>query len=136
MDTATADSHIIQRALDLCQAIVDQPDFQALKRNIDTFRSDEGVKFQYQQLTDLGRMLQMKQREGIELDPQEVSQFEMMREEFLGNPTANGFLDAQEQMQELHHTISRLLDKTFELGRKPSFDDLNEGSCGSGCGCH
>jgi hypothetical protein len=26
--------------------------------------------------------------------------------------------------------------KTFELGRVPSEEDLQEGSCGHGCGCH
>jgi cell fate (sporulation/competence/biofilm development) regulator YlbF (YheA/YmcA/DUF963 family) len=136
MDTATADSRIIHRALDLCQAIVEQPDFQELKKSIDAFMENEMVKFQYQQVSELAQMLQIKQSNGLELKPEEVGQFEALREDFLKNPTAQNFLDAQKQMQELHQTVSRLLDKTFELGRRPEFEDLQDGSCGSGCGCH
>ncbi len=135
MDTATAESHIIQRTLDLCQAVVEQPDFQSLKQSIDAFMADEPVKFQYQQLNEAGQLLQMKQRDGIELMPEEIAQFETMREEFLNHPTAKAFLDAQQQMQQLHQAVGRFLDKTFELGRRPGYEDL-DGSCGSGCGCH
>jgi cell fate (sporulation/competence/biofilm development) regulator YlbF (YheA/YmcA/DUF963 family) len=136
MDTATAESHIIQRTLDLCQAVVDQPDFQSLKKSIDAFMADEPVKFQYQQLNEAGQLLQMKQRDGIELTPEDIAQFETMREEFLGNPTAQGFLDAQQQMQQLHEAVGRLLNKTFELGRRPTYEDLQDGCCGGGCGGH
>jgi cell fate (sporulation/competence/biofilm development) regulator YlbF (YheA/YmcA/DUF963 family) len=135
MDTATADSRIIQRTFDLCEAIVEQPDFQELKKSIDSFMDDEMLKFQYQQVSELAQLLQMKQSEGLEVKPEEVGHFEALREEFLKNPTAQGFLAAQQQMQELHQTVGRILDKTFELGRKPQFDDLDNG-CGSGCGCH
>jgi len=136
MDTATAESHIIQRTLDLCGAIAEQPDFQALKERLDAFMSDELLKFQYQQVNDLGQLLQMKQSDGLELKPEEIAQFEGLREEFMKNPVAQGFLDAQQQMQQLHQAVARLLDKTFELGRRPGHEDLQDGSCCGGCGCH
>lgn len=136
MDTTTADSPILRRTLELCEAIVEQPDFKALKGRIDAFMSDDLAKFQYQQVNDLGQMLQMKQENGMELQPEEIGRFEAVRKEFLSNPVATDFLDAQREMQELHQTVARALDKTFELGRRPSQDDLQDGSCGSGCGCH
>jgi cell fate (sporulation/competence/biofilm development) regulator YlbF (YheA/YmcA/DUF963 family) len=136
MDTATEQSTITQRTLDLCQAIVDQPDFLALKEKFDAFMEDEPLKFQYQQLNDLGQLLQMKQADGFELKPEEIAQFESLREEFLGNPTAQGFLDAQQQMQQIYKTVGKLIDKTFELGRRPNDEELQDGSCcGGGCGC-
>ncbi len=136
MDSATEQSTITQRTLDLCQVIVDQPDFVALKEKFDTFMSDEPLKFRYQQLNDLGQLLQMKQADGLELKPEEIAQFESLREEFLGNPTAQGFLDAQQEIQKIHQTVGKLIDKTFELGRCPSDEDLQDGSCcGGGCGC-
>ncbi|MEA3210746.1 MAG: hypothetical protein QOE70_3803 [Chthoniobacter sp.] len=136
MDTATAESQIIQRTLDLCQAIAEQPDFQALKERLDAFMSDEYLKFQYQQVNDLGQLLQMKQSDGLELKPEELAHFETMREELLKNPTAQGFIDAQQQMQQLHQAVGKLIDKTFELGRRPKDEDLQDGSCCGGCGCH
>ena len=49
---------------------------------------------------------------------------------------ARGFIDAQEEMHELQHTIQKQINKTLELGRVPNPEDLAEGSCGHGCGCH
>jgi cell fate (sporulation/competence/biofilm development) regulator YlbF (YheA/YmcA/DUF963 family) len=135
MDTASTESYIIKRTLDLCQAVVEQPDFQALKERIDAFMGDELLKFQYQQVNDLGALLQMKQNDGLELKPEEIAKFGELREEFLQNPTAQAFLDAQEEMQRLHQAVTRLLNKTFELGRRPEFEDLQDGSCCGGCGC-
>lgn len=136
METTTAESTITQRTLDLCQAIVDQPDFLAMKEKFDAFMVDELLKFQYQQLNDLGQLLQMKQADGLELKPEEIAQFESLRAEFLGNSTAQGFLDAQQQMQQIHQAVGKLIDKTFKLGRRPNEEDLQDGSCcGGGCGC-
>jgi cell fate (sporulation/competence/biofilm development) regulator YlbF (YheA/YmcA/DUF963 family) len=135
MDTATSESTITQRTLDLCQAIAEQPDFLALKEKFDAFMDDELLKFQYQQLNDLGQLLQMKQADGLELKAEEIATFEAMREGFLGNSTAQGFLDAQQQMQQIHQTVGKLIDKTFELGRRPTEEDLQDGSCCGDCGC-
>ncbi len=135
MDTSAKDSGIIRRTLDLCHAVAEQPDFQTLKQGIDLFMADEFLKFQYQRLNDLGGLLQMKQSEGIELKPEEVEQFETLRGELLANPVVTGFLSAQEQLQELHKVVGKFLDKTFELGRRPEYEEIHDGSCG-GCGCH
>jgi len=138
MDTTATESQIVKRTLDLCEVIAGQPDFQTLKERIDAFMSDELLKFQYQQLNEMGQLLQMKQADGLELKPEEISQFEAMREEFLGSATAQGFLSAREQMQQIHQTVGKLIEKTFELGRRPTEEDLQDGSCcgGGGCGCH
>ena len=134
METKAKESQITQRTLDLCQAIVDQSDFQALKEKLDAFMSNELLKFDYQQLNGLGDLLRMKQGQGIELKPEEVAQFETLRERFLNDPVAQGFLDAQEQLQQLHETVSQFLNKTFELGRRPEYEDVHDGSCGN-CNC-
>ncbi len=134
MDTATSESTITQRTLDLCQAIVEQPDFSAIKEKFDAFMDDEPLKFQYQQLNDLGQLLQMKRADGLELKPEEIAKFGSLREAFLGNPTAQGFLDAEQQMQQIHQSVGKLIDKTFELGRQPTEEDLQDGMCCGGCG--
>lgn len=135
MDISAKESGILQKTLDLCQAIVEQPDFQALKSQCDAFLADERLKFHYQQVNDLGGLLQMKQSHGLELKPEEIAEFEKLREEFLGDPVAQGFLQAQQQFQQLHQTVDRYLDKTLELGRRPEFEEIHDGSCGD-CGCH
>ncbi len=135
MDTSANESIIVERSLDLCQAIVDQPDFPALKAKLDAFMGDELLKFQYGQLNDLGNLLQMKQGNGMELKPEEIGEFEALRGQLLGNPVVLGFLEAQEELQKIHQVVGRALDKTFELGCRPDQNDLHDGSCCGG-GCH
>jgi hypothetical protein len=54
----------------------------------------------------------------------------------LNNPVARGFLDAQEELQQVQQSVHKYIKKTLELGRMPAEEDLAEGSCGHGCGCH
>jgi hypothetical protein len=49
---------------------------------------------------------------------------------------ARGFLDAQQALHQLQETVTQQLTKTLELGRMPTKEDFESGSCGSGCGCH
>ena len=132
----TEDTLIIQKTKELCQAILDQSDFQNLRRQIDTFMTDDEAKSQYQFLSEKGEYLQQKQQIGSQLTPDEVAEFEQHREAFLNNPVARGFLDAQQSMQKLQESVQQYVTKTFELGRVPEPDDLSSGSCGHGCGCH
>jgi cell fate (sporulation/competence/biofilm development) regulator YlbF (YheA/YmcA/DUF963 family) len=80
--------------------------------------------------------LQQKQHQGHALEPAEISDFESKREALLKNPVATSFLDAQEELHKLQSSIQKQISKTIELGRLPVAADLEEGSCGSGCGCH
>jgi hypothetical protein len=47
---------------------------------------------------------------------------------------AKGFLDAQNEMHVLQHGVQRVVNRTFELGRVPAQEDLQD--CGGGCSCH
>lgn len=135
MDTLVKESGLVLKTRELCQAVTEQTDFLVLKEKVDAFMADELLKFKFQQVNDMGGMLQLKQSQGMELKPEEIAQFETLREDVLGNPVAQGFLDAQQQMQQLHQMVDKFLDKTFELGRQPEFEEIHDGSCG-GCGCH
>ena len=135
MESTSKESPIIQKTLELCQAVAEQPDFQALKGKLDAFMRDELVKFQFQQVNDLNELLQMKQRSGLALKDEEIAQFDALREELFKNPVAQGFVEAQQELQKLHDALGRFVNKTFELGRSPEYEDVFDGSC-SDCGCH
>ena len=121
---------------ELCEAILEQLQAGGIRRRIDTFLADSAARGQYESLMSKGQALQEKQHQGQTLDPAEVSAFESDRDALLRNPVASGFLDAQEEMHDLQHSVQKVVAKTIELGRLPSADDLAEGSCGHGCGCH
>lgn len=122
---------------ELCEAILEQIQSNGIRKRIDTFLADSVTRGQYESLMSKGQALQEKQHHGQPLEPAEVSAFETDRDALLKNPVASAFLDAQEEMHDLQHSVQKTVAKTIELGRIPSADDLAEnGSCGHGCGCH
>jgi cell fate (sporulation/competence/biofilm development) regulator YlbF (YheA/YmcA/DUF963 family) len=126
-----------QKTKELCKAIVEQPEMSSIRGRIDAFMSNAVARGQYDTVTTKGQALQEKQSRSLPLDNAEIADFEKHREALLNNPVARGFLDAQEELHELQHSIQKYVSKTLELGRVPVEEDLKEnGSCGHGCGCH
>jgi cell fate (sporulation/competence/biofilm development) regulator YlbF (YheA/YmcA/DUF963 family) len=136
MQTTLEESAITQKTKELCQAILDQPEFQAIRRQIDSFMTDEAAKSQYQLVSERGEFLHHKQQQGLTLSNEEITEFEQQREALFNNPVARGFLDAQQEMHKMQESVGQYVSKTLELGRVPTSDDFQSGSCGSGCGCH
>src|SRR5262245_58928790 len=134
MTTQTADSAILEKTRELCQAIVAQPEFQSIRSRIDAVMADESAKIQYQNVMEKGEMLQHKQQMGVALSAEEISEFEKNRDALVSNPIARDFLDAQQAMHKVQESVGQYVAKTFELGRAPTDEDF--GSCGHGCGCH
>ena len=122
---------------ELCEAILKEIHTGGIRTRIDTFMSDATARGAYESLMSRGQSLQEKQHHGSPLDPTEIAAFEKDRDALLKNPVAAGFLDAQEEMNELQTSVKKKVAKSIELGRIATADELSEGgSCGSGCGCH
>ena len=136
MQTETELSPVVQKTRELCQSILDQPEVQTIRRHVETFMANDKLRGQYDALMVKGQNLQQKQQAGLPLDGAEITDFEQLRESFLNNPVAKGFLDAQEEMHKMQQSVSEYVSKTFELGRVPGENDLESDSCGHGCGCH
>lgn len=126
---------IEEKTRELCQTIVDQPEMASIRNRIDAFLSDAGARGQYESVMSKGNALHEKQHNGHPLDETEIADFEKHRDELLKNPAARGFLDAQEELHDMQHSVQRHISKTFQLGRLPTEAELEEGSCGHGCGC-
>jgi cell fate (sporulation/competence/biofilm development) regulator YlbF (YheA/YmcA/DUF963 family) len=135
METLNEETVITQKTRELCQAIVEQPSFQSIRRQIDEFMANDEAKMLYQVLSERGEYLQHKQTQGAQLTNEEIAEFEQQRDAFVNNPVARGFMDAQQQIQQMQESVNKYLTKTFELGRLPGPEDLSSG-CGTGCGCH
>lgn len=127
---------ILQKTRELCEAIIKQPEFQTIRRQMDSFMADEKAQQAYESLSEKGRHLQHKQSQGLELSQTEIDAFDSERAAFFKNPVAKGFVDAQEAMHHIQGEVTAYVSKTFELGRVPTAEDLESGGCGHGCGCH
>lgn len=136
MQTTIEETPVLQKTRELCQAILDQPNMSSIRQRIDAFLGDEKSREQYDNLMAKGQMLQQKQQAAMPLAGDEIAAFEQDREALLNNPVARGFLDAQEELHSMQESIHQYVNKTLELGRMPTDEDLNGGGCGHGCGCH
>ena len=136
MQTTIEETAVTQKTRELCQAILDQPNMRDIRQRIDAFMGDEKSRRQYDSLMAKGQSLHEKQHNS-RLTDEEIKSFEADREALLKNPVARGFLDAQEELQSMQESIHQYVNKTLELGRIPTEEDLGGGgSCGHGCGCH
>lgn len=127
---------IEEKTQELCETLLAAPEMISIRKRMDTFMADTAARGQYDSLMAKGQALQEKQHHGQQLDSAEIADFEKNRELLLANPIARSFLDAQEELQTIQGSIQKHVAKTLELGRLPKAEDLEEGSCGSGCGCH
>ena len=136
MQTQINGSTLADKTRELCEAILADPQMGSIRQRIDTFMADGQARNQYETVMNKGQALQEKQQNSLPLSGEEISDFEKHRDVLLGNPVARGFLDAQEELHDIKHSIQKQVSKTLELGLLPSEDELEESSCGHGCGCH
>lgn len=135
MQTTTEEKPVIQKTRELCQTILEQPNMQSIRRRIDTFMADEKTRNQYDGLVNKGQILQQKQQQSTPLTGEEIADFEQHREALLQNPVARDFLDAQEELHQVQQSVHQYVNKTLELGRLPTDQELSGDGCGHGCGC-
>lgn len=136
MALTAEDSLIVQKTRELCQSILDHPEFQSLRKDIDSFMANENARQDYQSLVEKGEELNHKQHQGVRLSQDEIDAYENHRTRVVNNPVAAGFIRAQQEVHGIQESVNRFLSKTFELGRVPSGEELDGGGCGHGCGCH
>ncbi len=121
---------------ELCQVIVEQPEFKQIREQIESFQNDPEAMDLYQQMNQTRQSLEGKQERGMPLTQDEIAVFEKQRDAFLGNPVASAFLEAQQVIHDVRKSVNQYVTRTFELGRMPQPEDLAEASCGHGCSCH
>ena len=107
---------IEEKTRELCQTIVDQPEMASIRRRIDTFLADAGARGQYETVMSKGSALHEKQHNGQTLDGAEIADFEKHRDELLKNPAARGFLDAQEELHGIQHSIQKTRFQNLRVG--------------------
>ena len=136
MQNTSENSVVIQKTKELCQTLVDQPEFRSIRQRIASFQADGHAQSLLQCLNEKREDLQAKQQEGAPLTPQEIAEFEQRRDAFLQHPLASAFLQAQQEMHDVRQIVNTYLTRTFELGRLPLAEELASASCGHGCACH
>jgi cell fate (sporulation/competence/biofilm development) regulator YlbF (YheA/YmcA/DUF963 family) len=135
METLVENTKVLNKTKELCQAILDEPNMNSIRRRLDAFMSDETARNLYDGLVTKGQALQQKQQLSMPVSGEEVADFEQHRTALFSNQIAADFLDAQEELHKVQESVQQYVSKTLELGRLPTDDELRGGSCGHGCGC-
>ena len=81
-----------------------------------------------------GQALNQKQQSGLQLSESEIAEFEGARSELLNNPIASDFMQAQQTLEALQSSVSRMVGMTLELGRVPTPEDSTQATGGGCCG--
>jgi cell fate (sporulation/competence/biofilm development) regulator YlbF (YheA/YmcA/DUF963 family) len=129
-------SAVMEKTRELCQAILQQPAVASAREAIAAFMENEAAHADYQALIGKGQALQEKQERSLPLSEQEIADFESHREKVLGNPVAKAFLDAQQAVQEVRHSVNKFVSMSLETGKVPTVEDFQAATCGQGCHCH
>ena len=73
MQATAEETILIQKTRELCETLIAQPEFQLIRRRVETFLADDGAKSQYQTVMEQGDSLQHKQQMGGSLDGTEIA---------------------------------------------------------------
>ena len=130
------ETSVLDKTRELCEAIIQQPEFDSVRQRIDQFLINDAARQQYQELNETGEHLHHKQHQGVEISKEEIEAFEKKRQEFLNNPVARGFMEAQDEAFKMRDQVAKYVGKTYELGRVPGEEDFESDCCNEGgCGC-
>ena len=131
------DPVIVEKVNALCSAILEDQGYKACSEKIDTFLKDEDARAQFEEVQRKGSELEQQQQAGGQLDPEDIKQFEDLREKLEDNATIIQFFEAQESLKNFHKNIAQHVELTLQLGKLPTKEDFVEqtGCCGGGCGC-
>ena len=135
MQTTIEETPVMQKTRELCQTILDQPNMQSIRQRIDAFMGDDQTRSLYDSLVNKGQALQQKQQMAVALTGEEIADFEQHRENLMKNSVARNFMDAQEELHQVQQSVHQYVNKTLELGRLPTDEEMSGGGCGHGCGC-
>ena len=66
---------IAQKTRELCETILEQPQFRSIRQRVDAFMSNQAAQKQYEAVSELGEHLHEKQHRGETLTAAEISSF-------------------------------------------------------------
>ena len=132
MNLLEDDSAVMAKTRDLCETIASDSDYCELLQKVEKFLADDEARLSYQSVHESGQALNQKQQSGLQLSDSEIAEFEGARTQLLNNPIASDFMQAQQTLEALQSSVSRMVGMTLELGRVPTPEDIAQAT-GGGC---
>lgn len=128
---------IQDKALELCNFVADAPEFAEAHKNISAFMADDAAKAVYNKWQEKGHDLHRMSHEGKEPTDSDLEEFGQLKKDVEANETAASFANAEATLDDTFRTVTKLLQKTLQLGHVPTEADLKSECCNEGgCGCN
>ena len=128
---------IEDKVKELCQFVVDDPEFGAAREKISTFLTDKDAQTVYRAVHEKGQALHQMQQQGAQPSDTDIAEFESLKEAAVANDVTAAFMDAEGEMNEIFGTVTKYLQKTLQEGKVPEASDFESSECCNegGCGC-
>ena len=121
-----------EKVRDLCAFLAADDDFVAAQEQINAFEGDKDAQETYAAWQSTASEMQHRyQNEGVKPSAKQLSDLENLQKKVGENPVAANFVEANDLMNEMFSSVLKPVQKTFQLGRVPTEEELNE-CCGSG----
>ncbi len=141
MQVLSPNSAILEKTRELCELLLDSPEFHENTSKIRAFFSDDEAKSRYQHFHELSELLQQKQQAG-ELTDADINEYTDTLTALKEDSITGSFMTAEAAMNGIAQQISMHVSKTLEFGRLPTPEELEapQGGCcggsgGGSCGC-
>ena len=136
MDATLQEPTTIQaKARELCQFILEDANFAAARGKIEMFLENEEAKKVYRAWQEKSHELHVKGHQGVEPGEGDLAEVESLKAAVMGNPLAMDFAEAEDEMNQIFGAVTKLVQKTLQLGHMPTEEDLAEGGCCGGGSC-
>ncbi|MEM8955209.1 MAG: YlbF family regulator [Verrucomicrobiota bacterium] len=138
MSTTTVDETTVEeKAQELCQWVVDSPQFVEAREKIVAFLEDEEAQLLYRAYHEKGVEITRRQREGDGLTGADHMEFESLEDKARANPVTDAFMNSEAEMNAIFSTVAKYLQRTLQTGSVPSAEDFADSECceSGGCGC-
>ncbi|MEM1295003.1 MAG: YlbF family regulator, partial [Verrucomicrobiota bacterium] len=120
---------IEEKARELCQFVLDDAGFASAQGRIELFMESEEAKNVYRAWQEKSHELHAKNQQGMQPTEGDVAELESLKAAVLNNPVAVDFVEAENEMNAIFGSVTKLLQKTLQLGQIPTEEDMKEGEC-------
>ena len=142
MPTLLEPATIDFKTRELCQFIVDEACFGEARAKIESFLTNDQAQSVYRAWQEKGQELHSMSQQGLQPSEEDLASLESLKQAVTNNNIAAEFAGAERQMNDVFGSVTKLLQKTLQLGRVPSEEEMaaESGGCcggsgGGGCGC-
>jgi cell fate (sporulation/competence/biofilm development) regulator YlbF (YheA/YmcA/DUF963 family) len=140
-DSATSHASALdQKIQELCHALLTDAQICSAREQIDAFLDDDDAREIYAAVMQKSDQLHQKQRSGQELTDEDIAEYNTLRDRAFSDPRVQSFQTARGLIQEVETKVGAYVEKTLELGRMPTPDEVvSQGGCcggGGGGGCN